>query len=375
MLGKLTSYIRQQHLGLLALFIALGGSAYAAATINSASVVDNSLTGADIKGQAAKGKKQKFTEGTLTGEDIRGSAASPGHKAVPGSIFGQDIGPNTLTGANIDESTLGTVPSATNATNAANATNASNADRLNGKDSSAFLAAGGTAANAAALGGRSPSDYGTGVESATESIGALSNCSQDSFNYHCADLTVKVPAGATYLAVVWSSFSAKAGANNMTFYYCPETYTDGAGFGCISPAVGASVIAGGLASGATTGMTTLTAGRHIFATQINPDNTVANDSHAAATTTVMLFSAPLVKPPYELCPNENCSTTGSSGSSGASGSSGGSSSGASGQSSSGASGSSGSSGSSGDQSSSGSTGGSSGASGISSGGASGGSSG
>jgi hypothetical protein len=37
----------------LALFVALGGRAYAAATISGADVVDESLTGADIKGKSA----------------------------------------------------------------------------------------------------------------------------------------------------------------------------------------------------------------------------------------------------------------------------------------------------------------------------------
>lgn len=73
----------------LALFIALGGSAFAAKT---------AITGKQIK------------NGTITAADIKKH-----------SIKGFDLANNTLTGAQINEAKLGTVPSATNATNAGNA--------------------------------------------------------------------------------------------------------------------------------------------------------------------------------------------------------------------------------------------------------------
>jgi hypothetical protein len=76
----------------LALFIALGGSAFAAKTV---------ITGKQIK------------NGTITGADIKN-----------GSIKGKDLAKNTLTGTQINEAKLGTVPRATNATNATNAGNA-----------------------------------------------------------------------------------------------------------------------------------------------------------------------------------------------------------------------------------------------------------
>jgi hypothetical protein len=52
----------------LALFVALGGSAYAAATINSADVVNGSLTGADLR------------NGTVRSADVKG-------------VTGEDLGP------------------------------------------------------------------------------------------------------------------------------------------------------------------------------------------------------------------------------------------------------------------------------------------
>lgn len=75
----------------LALFVAMSGTAYAVATVGSADVVDNSLQSRDLRDGAA--------------------------------VKGVDVAPNALTGADINELTLGKVP---------------NADKLDGLDSSAF---------------------------------------------------------------------------------------------------------------------------------------------------------------------------------------------------------------------------------------------
>jgi len=86
----------------LALFIALGGSAFAAKT---------AITGKQIK------------NGTITAADIKKH-----------SIKGVDLANNTLTGTQINEAKLGTVPSATNATNATNAGNAGTVGGLSAAD-------------------------------------------------------------------------------------------------------------------------------------------------------------------------------------------------------------------------------------------------
>jgi hypothetical protein len=89
----------------LALFVALGGVGYAAATIGSAAIVDNSIKSKDVRNENLRGK---------------------------------DVRANTLKGADVDESSLGKVPSAANAdsaataANATNATNAGNADTVGG---------------------------------------------------------------------------------------------------------------------------------------------------------------------------------------------------------------------------------------------------
>jgi hypothetical protein len=72
---------------LLALFVALGGSSYAALRIASAQIVNNSVRSKDIRNNDVLSK------------DIRNS-----------TIRGADIARNTLTGSDINESTLGRVP-------------------------------------------------------------------------------------------------------------------------------------------------------------------------------------------------------------------------------------------------------------------------
>jgi hypothetical protein len=99
----------------LALFVALGGSAYAATQLPK-----NSVGAKQLKANAVTTAKLK--NGAVTAAKIKNG---------------------TITGAKIDLGSLGTVPSATNAasaTNASNATNAANASALGGSPPSAFAA-------------------------------------------------------------------------------------------------------------------------------------------------------------------------------------------------------------------------------------------
>jgi hypothetical protein len=81
-------------LSLVALFVALGGTSYAAATIGGNQVKNNSLSGADVKNRS------------LTGKDVKN---------------------NSLGGSQVNESKLGQVGSAAKASQADNATQAQKA--------------------------------------------------------------------------------------------------------------------------------------------------------------------------------------------------------------------------------------------------------
>jgi hypothetical protein len=87
-------HVRNNAVGFLALFVALGGtSAYAVNEWNGSNIQDETLTGADVRGKPA-------------------TATAP---AVNGSLSGWDIGDNSLQGRDIAEPTLAKVPLAAKA--------------------------------------------------------------------------------------------------------------------------------------------------------------------------------------------------------------------------------------------------------------------
>jgi hypothetical protein len=144
----------------LALFVALGGVGYAAATIGSAAIVDNSIKSKDVRNENLRGK---------------------------------DVRANTLKGADIDESSLGQVPSAANADNAANAANATNATN---------------AANADTVGGIGP-------DALTIGRSGLGGCEPGAAFAECVSVTLPMPRAGRVLVTTggqWHSDNA-AGAS------------------------------------------------------------------------------------------------------------------------------------------------------------------
>jgi len=120
----------------LALFVALGGTAYAVNEWTGANIVDDTLTSADIKGKPASGGNPAVP-GTIITHDI----ADGGIRAIDiapdqiGSsrvsdetLTGVDVKNNTLTGDDVQEFSLGTVP---------------NANAVDGLDSEALVKGGG----------------------------------------------------------------------------------------------------------------------------------------------------------------------------------------------------------------------------------------
>lgn len=87
----------------LALFIALGGISWAAATAPKNSVASKSI------------KNKAVTNAKI------GNNAVTSTKIKTGQVFSGDVRDNSLTGVDINEGSLGTVPSASTATNAATA--------------------------------------------------------------------------------------------------------------------------------------------------------------------------------------------------------------------------------------------------------------
>lgn len=101
-------------IAMIALFVALGGAAYAGTKINGSSIKNGSIGGGKLKNETITANKLK--KGTVTAAQI-----------APGTLTGSQIVPGSITSSSINESTLGTVPSAQNATTAGTATKAKSA--------------------------------------------------------------------------------------------------------------------------------------------------------------------------------------------------------------------------------------------------------
>jgi hypothetical protein len=124
---KISSHIRSNVVGYVALFFAFTGGAYAVTIAPKNSVVSRSI------------KNRQVKKADLAANAVNGA------KVADGSLSGADILDGSLTGADVQESSLGTVPSATNATHATsadsatNAGHATNSDQLGGSLPSAFV--------------------------------------------------------------------------------------------------------------------------------------------------------------------------------------------------------------------------------------------
>jgi len=140
MARRLGRFLRQNTIGLLALFVALGGTTYAATALPK-----NSVGTKQLKKNAVTSVKVKA--GAVTGAKITNGAVSNA-KIGANAVTGAKVKDDSLTGADVLESSFGKVPSAaaadsattaTNATNAANATTAANANALGGVAASGYL--------------------------------------------------------------------------------------------------------------------------------------------------------------------------------------------------------------------------------------------
>ena len=143
----------------LALFVALGGVGYAAATIGSAAIIDNSIKSKDVRNNDLRGK---------------------------------DVRTNTLKGADVDESSLGKVPSAANSDAAGTAAHATNADSAT------------TAANA----GNADTVGGIGPDALTIGRSALGSCEPGTAFTNCATVVLPMPRAGRVLLTAggqWNS--------------------------------------------------------------------------------------------------------------------------------------------------------------------------
>ena len=124
-------FLRGNTIALLALFIALGGTTYAATALPT-----NSVGAKQLKKNAVTALKIK--NGNVTAPKLKNGAVTNA-KIAANAVTGAKVKDDSLTGADVLESSLGKVPSAAAADTATNATNAGNANTLGGIPTSGFL--------------------------------------------------------------------------------------------------------------------------------------------------------------------------------------------------------------------------------------------
>src|SRR5918996_4685603 len=111
---RASDWIRGNVLGLVAIFIALGGTAYAthpggANTISSGDIINGEVKSGDVGDAEIKGAdvapdslgSGKIADGSVKNSDL-GTGASSSNTIADGGIQGVDVKSNTLTGTQVD---------------------------------------------------------------------------------------------------------------------------------------------------------------------------------------------------------------------------------------------------------------------------------
>src|SRR4051812_9961916 len=93
MLRKLRSHFLDNVVAYVALFVALGGTAYAANTIGSADVIDESLLSQDIK------------NGEVQNPDL-GTNSVTSSRILSGNVFNSDLAPDSVNGSKVIANSL-----------------------------------------------------------------------------------------------------------------------------------------------------------------------------------------------------------------------------------------------------------------------------
>jgi hypothetical protein len=208
--------MRQHHVALLALFLALGGTSFAA----TSALAPNSVGAKQLKKNAVTRLK-----------------------IAKNAVSGTKVANNSLTGADILESRLGKVPSATNADSAAtaaqatNATHAITADQLGGVASSGYarstLPSGQTESGVYAVAGpTSGSRLVEGIQFAIPLAAAL-NSSHVEFREYSTTSTNCPGVGqaqAGYLCVYESDFAHRAVVSDSVSNHLISAGADAYGF-------------------------------------------------------------------------------------------------------------------------------------------------
>jgi len=165
----------------VALFVALGGSAAAAIVVSSNSqIAPDTIYGANKPSSA----NDNIVNGSVAAADIKKNTIVS-NRVADASLLGADLANDTLTGAQINESTLGMVP------------------------------------NAAALDGNTPGAF---YHRQASTIQKTSDCATSAQTWtECAAITVTVPSDHYWYVTVISGVTANPGNANVEPLFCPAS--------------------------------------------------------------------------------------------------------------------------------------------------------
>jgi hypothetical protein len=226
------AYLRRNTVAFAALVIAVvalgSGSAYAINTIRSGDIVD----------------------GAVKNQDLAVNSVGSG-KIVDNSVQSADVRDGTLTGRDIDESKLGSVP------------------------------------DASRLGGLPASKFAHSTFTVSE---PTSSCMGVDIWSSCAGIAIRVPAGHTYSVTVWSSVIAHTGAQAGSAFFCPAT----TGPSCFdpNPRIG-TFWANGYTTAAASDTKLFGPGQYIINTAVKFPMAISVDTYARTTTTVEMYDTAL----------------------------------------------------------------------------------
>jgi hypothetical protein len=198
---RIREHIRSNVIGYIALFVALGGVAYAQGTVGSEEVIDNSLRSVDLKDNAAVKSadvvNDSTTGGGLAGADLRADSVGTS-EVTDGSLGGADI---DEAGVPVGGDLTGFLSGAQIAANAVGTSEVA-VDSLGSAD----LAAGSVGASEVAddsLGGSDIAEATLDVSNGSAKSGELAvNCDPTSGTFtSCASTTLTNSAGVNVLVI------------------------------------------------------------------------------------------------------------------------------------------------------------------------------
>ena len=230
---KLLHFLANNVFGLLALFVTLGGTAYAVNTVRSTDIVDGEVKSVDIG------------NGEILSADVKDQSLTTFDVST---FLGADVVDNTLTGDDVDESTLGRVPDAA---------------RVGGVDAAELRP--GTAMGVQ----RTDSCYVTGQYGL------------------CGTISITVPANTYYKVDVHSSMTA-FGSTAGQGLFCAASRTSSSGPACLnnSPS-GFTLVPGQYMNVSNSGTAYFSPGTYTFGMAARYDVAPAQNINTAFTTTTI----------------------------------------------------------------------------------------